>query len=145
MAWNYVVPAVFALLGLCVVLYQRRKRKKAEEVAAGLQCWNSYGEMTFDSTVNTTRVLGSFNTGTADGSKVISLNNGEKLWATVNYVIPTDNIELYDLLRIPRVSVSGNTISWNFDDFSVDSYFRNWLYSYRKVTLRANVIYGIYI
>lgn len=145
MAWEYVVPAVFVLLGICVVLYQRRKRKKAEKVAAGLQCWNEKGEVTFNSTINTTKVLGNFNTGTSNGSKTISLNSGEKLWATVNYVIPGKQIEIYDFLKIPKIVVSGNTISWSFENFNLDSYIRNWLWSYRYVSLNANVIYGVYV
>ncbi len=143
MAWEYVVSAVFVLLGICIVLYQHRKRKKAEKLAAGLQCWNEKGEICFDSTVNTTKVLGSFNTGTHNGSKTIQLGAGEKLWATVNYVTPSNRIGIEDFLKIPRIVISENVISWTFDDFAIDSYIRNWMWSYKYVNISANVIYGV--
>lgn len=112
----------------------------------GMQCWNENGEKTFDSSVNTTRVLGSFNTGVNDGSKKISLQSGEKLWATLNYlVMPSQKINTDDLVRIPRVTVNNDIIYWNFDNFSIDSYFRNWLWSYGTKTISGNVIYGVYI
>lgn len=72
MAWNYVVPAVFVLLGLCVVLYQRRKRKKAEEVAAGLQIFDSNGNITLDITNASIFIFGTVTTGTNAGSIIDS-------------------------------------------------------------------------
>ena len=72
MAWEYVVPAVFALLGLCVVLYQRRKRKKAEEVAAGLQIFDSNGNITLDITNASIFIFGTASTGTNAGSIIDS-------------------------------------------------------------------------
>lgn len=101
----------------------------------GLQINNANGQPLFDSTVNTTRVLGTFDTGTANGSKSIGVPEGLTLWAAVNYVnyrsIGSGNGASY-----PKIKVNGNVISWTFPTAS------NWLFD-SVVTVSVNIIYGV--
>lgn len=119
MAWEYVVPAVFALLGLCVVLYQRRKRKKAEEVAAGIECYDGNGVRTLETSFLLTRMLGIAQTNAVDGSLINDDLNGNKFWIAV---ITHDVASYPKGWSMPVFSVSGNTLTWRHssNDFSVN-------------------------
>jgi len=79
----------------------------------GLQCFNSDGVMTLDVTNRLTRVLGEFNTGTANGSLAdIALTTGTPWWIA----IPTSeiNINADNMAKALNISVSGQIISWTF-------------------------------
>lgn len=106
---EYII-AIFVIVG--IVLYL--KRKKDDDVPVGLQTFDKDGNLMFDSFETTTKVLGSFSTGTSNGSKTIDVKDGYKLWAVL---AGNDPIQIYDgvLYYFPEVTISDNTITWNFD------------------------------
>ena len=63
-----VYVGLFILLLICGIAWQKRKR--ADKVGAGLQIFNADGKVIFDSTYNTTRMLGRGETNGANGSVV---------------------------------------------------------------------------
>ena len=130
MAWEYVVPAVFALLGLCVVLYQHRKRKKAEEVAAGLQIFNEKGQTIFDSATDTTMYLVSGQTNGTSGSLQNSNLNGRKAWVVItSHGTPGNQ---YHGWIAPVFSHSGSTLFWYYPSNNLGEAMNN------------QFIYGVY-
>lgn len=129
MAWEYVVPAVFVLLGICVVLYQRRKRKKAEKVAAGIEIRDENGNLILDNSTFTTRVLGEFcavagQSGTINDERL----NGNNVWVA----IVGRNTDICSPVQ-PSFVISGNSITW--DNTTICDY---------SYAADCQCIYGVY-
>jgi hypothetical protein len=70
------------------------------------------GQVIVEYTDRMTRIVGSFSTGTAAGSVTVDLSLGTG-WAAVMEVPPT-NPNIANYYRYPRVTVTGNIISWDF-------------------------------
>ncbi len=115
----------------------------------GLQVFDRQGNLTFDASTKTTRIYGSFNSGTTNGSITVDVPSGRKLWATINYIV-TDcsNFVIkdwaeYDVSQMPVIIINGNVLSWEFNTPSKYSELDNMLHAtYRK--LNVNIIYGVY-
>jgi len=75
----------------------------------GLQCWNSSGVLTVDSTSTVTRYITTFVTPASSGSMTIAaLSSGRPWVAAYRY---TNNPAQY---IAADVTVSGTTVSWSF-------------------------------
>jgi len=90
----------------------------------GLQIWNASGGLVLDTSHRLTRVLGSFESGTSDGSLTSpGFSQGTpwhvRLTSQLGYTAPT-------------ITVSGNTLSWSFGNVAAE--FRR----------SAFIIYGVY-
>ena len=110
MAWEYVVPAVFVLLGICVVLYQRRKRKKAEKVAAGIECYDENGTLTLKTSFLLTYMIGIAETGANDGHITNDLLSGKNFWIAV--ISHGSTSSWARGWTMPKFTLDGNTLSW---------------------------------
>lgn len=110
MAWEYIVPAVFVLLGICVVLYQRRKRKKAEKVAAGIECYDENGSLTLKTSCLATYMVGIVETGGKDGYVTNDLLIGKNFWITV--ISHGDTSSWARGWNMPKFTLEGNKLSW---------------------------------
>lgn len=115
-----------------------------KRMAQGLQIWDEYGNLIFDSSINTTRILGTFNTGTSNGSFTVTNSGGRKVWAVVNNI--TTNTTGYDewtLLSRPKVYVDGTTIKWEMQSISITGTAKGYLTpTYQSVAY--DVLYGVY-
>lgn len=96
----------------------------------GLQIFDVNSNCLLDITDRLTRVLGSFETGTSDGSITdFNLTSGTPWFYTYN---PSDTYNV----RVPcKISFSGNIISWSFQS----GYCAN-----QQGRANLKVIYGVY-
>ena len=94
-------------------------------MAQGLQCFDNNGNKVLDVTDRLTRVLGTFDTGTSNGSiSDTNLANG------IPWYITQNSAEAKWYGKAPfSVNISSNNISWTFGDGTIVS---------RKI------IYGVY-
>lgn len=117
-------------------------------MAVGLQCFDASGKLNFDSNSNTTRILGSINTGTSNGSITVPEFLTRKGWAVINYIVTdTSNYGPLYVSGLPEITISGQTLSWIFNGFSIDSTY--WFYletlGASKHNISVNILYGIYL
>lgn len=115
---------------------------------AGLQCFDANGNLCFDSDSNTTRILGSINTGTNNGSITVPEFLTRKGWVAVNYIVTdASNFGPLYFSGLPQINISGTTLSWVFNGFSIDSTY--WFYldslGASKHNISVNLLYGIYL
>lgn len=76
----------------------------------GLQCWDASGNLVLDVTDRLTRVLGTFNTGTTDGSITDpALTTGTPWYVSIGF----DNYFYYGEMGC-IITVVGSTLSWTF-------------------------------
>lgn len=131
---EYIIVA-FIIAGVALYL----KRKKEKEMPVGLQTFDENGEVNFDSSATTTKILGSFSTGTSNGSKTISVTDGYKLWAVLSGNEPI-SVSSGVMYYFPEITINGNTISWNFDAGS------GWLGAnkFGGAKVSAKILYGEY-
>lgn len=119
----YIALAVILVVVIAIILY---KKKGAKKMPQGLQIWDANGNITFDSTVNTTYILGSGQTTSTNGSiDVPALANGTPWVLITGY---TDNQSLTG--HYPYVTVSGTKIQWTYERSGSN--------------LQVNFIYGWY-
>lgn len=75
---------------------------------AGLIVKNTAGQVMLDMTSRISRTVGSFDTGTADGSVSVNFPDG------VRWFIRVPNASTGLKGKPPAISLSGNTFSWAF-------------------------------
>ena len=117
-------------------------------MAAGLQCFDASGNICFDSDINTTRILGSLNTGTTNGSITVPEFATKKGWAAINYIATdTSGFGPLYMSSLPQVSISGTTLSWSFGGFSIDSTYQFYLEALgaSRHNISVNILYGVYL
>lgn len=78
----------------------------------GLQLFNASGQMILDLTSDTFNILGSFDTTTANGSFTVPET------ITSPDILDVFTVGLNGFLANPNISISGNVISWSFDNIS---------------------------
>lgn len=79
-------------------------------MAYGLQVFNASGSVVMDSTTRCGRVMGTFSTGTSNGSVNITPPGSSTLWAA----LVSPKADIGDGSGAPGLSISGTTISWTF-------------------------------
>lgn len=82
---------------------------------ADLECYDENGQVTLNAATLFGRVLGTFSTGTSDGSRYFAglTTSGADFWYMSS---PVGN----DSIRVtPRFSIANDTISWTFTDVFV--------------------------
>lgn len=80
----------------------------------GLQTWDASGRMMLDTTTKLARVLEVFDSGTANGSRIIArLNTGEPFIFVEENSADLPHLAFYSM---PNVTYSGSTVSWSFVD-----------------------------
>nr|DAL63676.1 MAG TPA_asm: hypothetical protein [Bacteriophage sp.] len=92
----------------------------------------STGQVTVEVTDRLTRVIGTFNTGTASGSLTVSDFSSGSGWACI-LEAPRPSLNIANNYRYPRVRISGDVISWDFP-----GPYASWL------AVACDVIYGVY-
>ena len=112
----YIVIGVLTLIAISYYSYKRWKANKEnkEDMAVGLEVYDSNGKKTFSSDDLTYRILGTFSTSMSDGSITDNNIGGREVWMIVMYVDFASNTQF---LVSPCYSVSGNTISWSFPTY----------------------------
>lgn len=142
----YIALAVIFVVIIAIILY---KKKGAKKMPQGLQTWDANGNLTLDMTTNTTKILGNFNTGTNNGSRVIN-TDGNTLWVAINYVVTdcsnykNNGAGDCDIGVLPMITISNNTISWEFGSYNgLDKDYRIAI-APRFHNLDVNVLYGVY-
>ena len=101
---------VYVLIGAAVIAaviaaVNVLKRKREEHMPQGIQIFDANGALTFDLANNTTCVLGTGQTGAANGS-ISDARVTARTWVVV-LSCPTDG-------AIPYFSVAQGTVSWQF-------------------------------
>ena len=119
----YVVIAI-AVVVATIVIYKRRK-KGAEEVPQGLQVFDENGNLTFDLSVNTTKILGYGETHGTDGRIINSAITG-RTWVVVTGVAANNTM-------IPLFTAVNGELSWHN--------FSPYLYSANG---NVSFMYGVY-
>ena len=130
------------------VIYFMRKRKKAKDVPAGLQCFDQNGNLCFDANSNTTRIIGTVNTGTKNGSIHVPEFATKKGWVAINYIVTdTSNFGPLSMSSLPQVSIEGQYVKWVFNGFGIDATYWAYLQTLgaSQHNLSVNLIYGIYL
>ena len=112
---------------------------------SGLQVWDANGRVLFDSNSNTTKIVGSVNTGTSGGSITVPEFTLGQGWAAVNK-INTDTSNFDDLMlgNFPAIEINGNTLSWSFLSFDIDKHYY-WYLEFSSQNLDVEIIYGVYV
>jgi hypothetical protein len=130
MLYIYIAIGVIALIAISIYVYKRYKAKREEEkVAAGLQCFDSSGNLILDLTDKLTIILGTRTiTGVegTTGSFTVSIPTNSTLFA----------YSTCDKTRNPvNMTISGNTISYEIGylPFSPGSY-----------VFTAHIVYGVF-
>lgn len=112
---------------------------------ATLICYDTLGNIVADLSFNTTRILGEFETGTENGSRIIELKEDKaRIWFSVD-TLETQNMSMNKktVFAFPQIKISGNTITWEFHVADVDSDAHVYLgLNYQKIG--ANIIYGVF-
>lgn len=124
-----VYVMVFILLLICGVAWQKRKR--ADKVDAGLQIFNADGKVIFDSTYNTTRMLGRGETNGANGSLSDDRLIGRSVWVVItsHEILPSDYLGGVDS---PVFTCNGSKLAWEYGS------------SYNSMKKNNKFIYGVY-
>lgn len=111
---------------------------------AGIKCLGSDGKIFFNSTMYTTKILGSFFTGTENGEREIQVEEGYRLWAAMCSIdmknAPMNNGKA--CFNFPIVTCSENLIKWQFSSSNISS-----LYTYMGLSITrvsTEVIYGVF-
>lgn len=91
----------------------------------GLQCWDASGQLVLDVTDRLTRVLGEFDTGTANGSLTNDGLRGGTPWYNISHPNSGELINLVPLV----VWIGDNTLIWTFS---------------RDNPVSLHVMYGVY-
>ena len=123
----WIVGAVAVIAVIAAALFYKR-RKKEKEMPQGIQIFNSSGDLVFDMTKNTTYVLGTGQTGTANGSLSNSAIVSGRTWIIV--------ITAQENALIPNFTVSSGKISWNFNTTSATSF--------GATIVNLSFLYGVY-
>lgn len=123
----WIVGAVAVIAVIAAALFYKR-RKKEKEMPQGIQIFNSSGDLVFDMTKNTTYVLGTGQTGTANGSLSDSRIVSGRTWIIVTTA--------QEKALIPNFTVSNGKISWNFNTTSATSF--------GATIVNLSFIYGVY-
>lgn len=112
---------------------------------AGLQVFDEKGKVLFDSTMSTTRIIGSVDTGTSSGSITVPEFAEGQGWAVISK-INTDVSGFGDLSlgNYPLIQIDGTALSWSFGSFDIDDYYY-WYLGFKKYNLDVQVIYGVYL
>lgn len=97
------MAAVVAIIAVTVTYYKHRKKEK--EMPAGIQVFNENGQLIFDLANNTTYVLGTGSTGTANGS-ISNAKITARTWVLITSC-PADGV-------IPYFTVKQGEISWQY-------------------------------
>lgn len=124
-----VYVGLFILLLICGVAWQKRKR--ADKVGAGLQIFNADGKVIFDSTYNTTRMLGRGETNGTNGSLIDDRLIGHSVWVVItsHEIIPSDYLGGVDS---PVFTCNGSKLAWEYGS------------SYNSMKKNNRFIYGVY-
>lgn len=115
---------------------------------AGLQCFDAQGNLIFDANSNTTRILGSVNTGTSNGSITVPEFATRKGWATIDYIVTdTSNFGPLYMSGLPQIAINGTVLSWAFNGFNIDSAYDVYLeyLGASKHNINVNILYGVYL
>ncbi|MAO57805.1 MAG: hypothetical protein CL549_15675 [Alcanivorax sp.] len=96
-------------------------------MTAGLRTWDENGVLDIDVTRRLTRYMGSFTTGTSNGSYTINnVPAGSDIWIFVEATTSRNSLGAFP----PEVKLNGATVSWQFPD--------------TDTRIVATVHYGIY-
>ena len=87
-------------------------------MAQGLQIFNSKGNNIFDTTENTTYILGRARTGSSNGSLNVPALASGRPWILIVGSSDT-SAQLYSAFAYPSFYISGTTIGWTFSDMNV--------------------------
>lgn len=102
-----------AVIAIAVVMVYQKKRKETKKtVPAGIQTFDSNGNMTLDYTESLTRVQGTIYPRTVTGSYTIDNPGNERIWLDVYYVNTKD--DEWPAVCPLSISINGNTISWQY-------------------------------
>ncbi len=130
MLYIYIAIGVIALIAISIYVYKRYKAKREEEkVAAGLQCFDSSGNLILDLSDNLTILL---------GTRIVTGVEGTTGSFSVN--IPTNSTlfaySTCDTTINPvNMTISGNTISYEigYSPYTSGSY-----------VFTAYIVYGVF-
>ena len=111
---------------------------------SGLRVFDAQGNVLFDSSVNTTRIIGTVSSGTSSGSIVVPEFLSGQGWAVMGK-INTDASKFNDVTlgNYPLVQIDGDTLSWTYGSYDIDVRF----YAYLDLSQRnldVEIIYGVY-
>ncbi|TWH49586.1 hypothetical protein [Sporomusa sp. KB1] len=98
---------------------------------AGLQCWDADGNLTLDITDRLTRVLGTIQTGTSDGS----ITDNNLLLGTPWYFTYYLDDNHFWRSRPLKISFSSNILSWAFISTGGN---------YQNTNIDTMILYGVY-
>lgn len=112
---------------------------------ASFSCYDATGNLITDISYNTTKIIGSFETGTENGSRFIELDdNTLSIWYFIEKFnideIPTD---VRTMFVFPQTSLDGQTIFWEFHNAIVDGKVHVYL-GLQEKKVSAKIIYGVY-
>lgn len=133
----YAIGCVILYI-ICSIIYHYYKNKKGDKMPQGLQVWDSNGNLTFDSTVQTTYVLGAGTTGTGKtGSlydeRLIGYDN--QFWVQIT---STPKEERFQGWSTPTFSLSNGTLTWTHANIT-----NSGIGGFTKIGDRS-FIYGVY-
>ena len=103
--------------------------KGVAKMAQGLQVFDEKGNIILDITDGLTKYLGTFDTGTENGS-IVNDELTEHFWVNPIIITEIETADYDHTWHAPKFSVSGNTLSWKFDGDS------------RRINCRC--YYGVY-
>lgn len=101
----WIAGAVAVIAIIAAVLFYKRRKKKEKEMPQGIQVFNENGQLIFDLANNTTYVLGTGSTGTANGS-ISNAKITARTWVLITSC-PADGV-------IPYFTVKQGEISWQY-------------------------------
>lgn len=124
-----VYLGLFILLLICGIAWQKRKR--ADKVGAGLQIFNADGKVIFDSTYNTTRMLGRGETNGTNGSLSDDRLIGRMVWVVItsHEILPPNYV---GGVVSPVFTCNGSKLAWEYVN------------SYNLMKKNNRFIYGVY-
>ena len=114
-------------------------------MANGIVCYDNNGGITFNSSINTTRILGSFNTGQTNGNINIPALASGTPWFVENYTENNmDMSQKYTIIMHPTLTINGTIISWSFPSYppglGIFNDYQGSVYYYKA---SMNIIYGV--
>lgn len=88
-------------------------------MAVGLQTFNASGVLMLDATYRIGRILAAVTTGTANGSVVVPGLSS----AGTPFVFTTSDEDSFTSIYVhPGFTISGNSVTWTFNDFENPNY-----------------------
>ncbi|KQE85723.1 hypothetical protein [Acinetobacter lactucae] len=99
----------------------------------GLQTWDANENITLDLTDRLTKVLGTINTGTTNGSQNVGTFSNADFWFTCIPIANTNNVKAIG----PSVKYANGLLSWDWSDTNNDPNNASIIYP-------GLIIYGVY-